>query len=239
MIHNITVEGGSSVRLPTAGKYCDRDIVVTATGGSGDDWIENGGTTYTNDRVTKIAAYVFQGNTQLTSVSFPNVLSVGASAFNNCKNLTTVNLPNATSIGGSAFYQSPKVADLYAPKVKTFGSNALRGNALSRVVFPELTSVGTYCFTSCTKLAYADLGSASSLSTYTFNGCTVLKTLILRRSSIVSLTHATNVLASTPIASGTGYVYVPDNLVDGYKKATNWSNYADQIRPLSELEVAE
>lgn len=29
---NLTVEGGSSVRLPTAGKYCDRDIIVTATG---------------------------------------------------------------------------------------------------------------------------------------------------------------------------------------------------------------
>lgn len=35
MSHNITVEGGSSVRLPTAGKYCDRDIVITATGGGG------------------------------------------------------------------------------------------------------------------------------------------------------------------------------------------------------------
>lgn len=33
MSHNITVEGGASVRLPTAGKYCDRDIVITATGG--------------------------------------------------------------------------------------------------------------------------------------------------------------------------------------------------------------
>lgn len=33
MIYNITVDGGTSVRLPTAGKYCDRDIVVTATGG--------------------------------------------------------------------------------------------------------------------------------------------------------------------------------------------------------------
>ena len=33
MSHNITVECGTSVRLPTAGKYCDRDIVVTATGG--------------------------------------------------------------------------------------------------------------------------------------------------------------------------------------------------------------
>lgn len=32
---NIEVAGGSSVRLPTAGKYCDRDIVVTATGSSG------------------------------------------------------------------------------------------------------------------------------------------------------------------------------------------------------------
>lgn len=36
MTHNITVEGGTSVRLLTAGKYCDRDIVVTATGGTED-----------------------------------------------------------------------------------------------------------------------------------------------------------------------------------------------------------
>lgn len=35
MSHNITIEGGTSVRLPTAGKYCDRDIVITATGGGG------------------------------------------------------------------------------------------------------------------------------------------------------------------------------------------------------------
>ena len=31
--HSITVNGGDSVRLPTAGKYCDRDILVTALGG--------------------------------------------------------------------------------------------------------------------------------------------------------------------------------------------------------------
>lgn len=42
---NIEVAGGSSVRLPTAGKYCDRDIIVTATGGGGGasiDGIPNG-----------------------------------------------------------------------------------------------------------------------------------------------------------------------------------------------------
>ena len=36
MSHNITVEGGKSIRLKTAGKYCDRDIVVTAEGGKED-----------------------------------------------------------------------------------------------------------------------------------------------------------------------------------------------------------
>ena len=29
---NITIEGGTSKRLPTAGKYCEKDIIVTATG---------------------------------------------------------------------------------------------------------------------------------------------------------------------------------------------------------------
>lgn len=32
MSHKITVEGGKTVRLPTKGKYCDRDIVITAEG---------------------------------------------------------------------------------------------------------------------------------------------------------------------------------------------------------------
>ena len=36
MSFNIEVAGGTSVRLPTAGKYCDRDIVVSATGAAGD-----------------------------------------------------------------------------------------------------------------------------------------------------------------------------------------------------------
>lgn len=44
---------------------------------------------------------------------------------------------------------------------------------------------------------------------------------------------------STPIANGTGYIYVPDALVNDYKKATNWSVYANQIKPLSEYVESE
>lgn len=35
MSFNVEVEGGNSVRLPTGGKYCPEDIIVTATGGGG------------------------------------------------------------------------------------------------------------------------------------------------------------------------------------------------------------
>lgn len=44
MTHDITVKAGASVRLLTAGKYCDRDIIITATGGGsgGDVVLPNG-----------------------------------------------------------------------------------------------------------------------------------------------------------------------------------------------------
>ena len=49
----------------------------------------------------------------------------------------------------------------------------------------------------------------------------------------------TNAFTNTPIESGTGYIYVLDELVDSYKSATNWSTYAEQIKPISELEASE
>lgn len=39
---NISVEGGSSVRLKTAGKYCDKDIVVSSSGGGGGGEVNTG-----------------------------------------------------------------------------------------------------------------------------------------------------------------------------------------------------
>lgn len=37
---NIEVQGGTAVKLPTAGKYCEKDIIVTAIGGGGLEEIE-------------------------------------------------------------------------------------------------------------------------------------------------------------------------------------------------------
>lgn len=202
-----------------------------------DDLIENKRTTYTNDRVTKIAGNIFQNNQYLVEVSFPNVLSVGGSAFGNCPQLTTVNLPSVTSISGSAFYQSKKVTHVYAPNVVTLGSNAFRTCPMSKIVeFPKLTTTSTYAFQDCVNIEYLDIGKTTTIGTYTFYNCKNLTALVLRRSDKpVTLSAPSNAFTGTPIKDGTGYVYVPDDLVDDYKANSNWSTFAEQIKPMSEL----
>ena len=36
------------------------------------------------------------------------------------------------------------------------------------------------------------------------------------------------------VESGTGYIYVPQATIEGFKSATNWSTYADQFRAIED-----
>ena len=192
--YDFTIESGSAVRLKTAGKYCDRDIVVTATGGDysvEDGLIKRTLTEYTNDRITSIGQYAFYRNSTITSISFPLVTTISQYAFGNCANLANIN-------------------------------------------FPSLKTLGSYSFQNCTDLVSVEFPSLAIMNTAPFTGCSNLTCIILSGSTVCGL-GSTNSLSGTPIASGTGYVYVPDELVESYKTASRWSTYAAQIKPLSEL----
>ena len=95
------------------------------------------------------------------------------------------------------------------------------------------TQVGTYAFRDDKLLTTANFPAATSINTYAFYGCSKLTSLTLSKNQVATLS-STTVFTGTPIANGTGHIYVPDHLVDQYKTATNWKTYANQILPLSQ-----
>lgn len=95
-----------------------------------------------------------------------------------------------------------------------------------------------WMFYSCVGLTELDLSNFDTSNVTNnanmFYGCSKLEKLIINNPNVFKMT-STNMLTNTPIAKGTGYIYVPDDLVETYKTATNWSTYADQIKGMSEL----
>lgn len=153
-------------------------------------------------------------NRSITEINNDRVTTVGAGALAHCTSLTTVNLPSVTNAETNAFFAC---------------SN------LTTINLPVVTKTGFSTFAGCTHLTTADFPLLGHIGATAFLGCAMLTTLVLRRNTVAALEN-TNAFANTPIASGTGYIYVPDNQVDNYKNATNWVTYANQIKGISGLE---
>ena len=70
------------------------------------------------------------------------------------------------------------------------------------------------------------------ITSYCFANCNSLTTLVLKSPTVVPLA-TTNAFGSTPT---TKKIYVPDELVDDYKVATNWKSVTCTFVPLSEYQ---
>ncbi len=213
----ITVDGGTSKRLLTAGKYCDKNILVTATGGSA------GGQELADSIVDRSI-------TEITS----DVVTVGMNALSNCTKLTKANFPKATRIESAALRTCTSLTDIQLPLAEKILNSALLGcSSLVEVVLPKATLLQSQVFYQCVKLNKIDMYDMNAIDVSVFFGCSSLETVIIRTESVCTLGNI-NSFASTPIASGTGYIYVPKSLVEAYKQASNWTTYADQIRAIED-----
>ena len=105
--------------------------------------------------------------------------------------------------------------------------------SLTTVDLPKCATINGHTFRSCTSLTTVNLPKCTSIGEYAFSNCTNLTTVIFGADQVVHIGNG--IFTNSFIANGTGYIYVPDNLVDSYKTATNWSSYANQIKPISEL----
>lgn len=147
----------------------------------------------------------------ITSYANSTITKVGNYAFDSCTKLVSISLPAVTSIGGNAFSRCAALTEAYFPLATTVDGYAFYRTGIVSAILPVCTSIGGHAFNYSSKMS----------------------TLVLGGTVVCSLNN-TAALVGTKIESGTGYIYVPDDLVDSYKAATNWSTYASQIKPLSE-----
>ena len=210
-----THEGGSVEETPEwDGSFSESPDTEIVGGGSSDllaQVIARTATEISDDSVTSIGDNAFRYYTDLIRVSFPNATTVGRYAFDYCENLASIDLPRVTSIGYGAFESNVyMLAELY---------------------LPSATSIGERAFIGCQGLTSIDLPCVTSIGDGAFYNSYNLMSVTIRTPSVCSL----GTEAFDEMAMWMGLcIYVPANLVDAYKSATNWSAYADVIMPIEE-----
>lgn len=219
------------------------DAVDAITGGGVDHSVEDAIITrsisgaYSNDRITTVGVCAFLGCQTLTAIDLPNVTQVKRNAFETCTSLQTINLPKVTALDRDVFYNSA-IPQANFPLVTTIGNNCFRmAKNLTSANLPLVTDLPADSFRQ-SAIQTADFSAVTNINRTAFTDCTSLETIIIRTPSVCVISDISVALRGSKIASGTGYIYVPDNLVDSYKTATNWVALANQIKPISALEAS-
>lgn len=219
------------------------DAVDAITGGGADHSVEDAiidrsiSGAYSNDRITTVGVCAFLGCQALTAIDLPNVTQVKRNAFEACIRLSTINLPKVTEFGKEVFLSSGiQQADF--PLLTTMENGCFKlAKSLTSANLPLVTALPADTFRN-SSIQTADFAAVTNINRTAFTDCTSLETLIIRTPSVCVISDISVALRGSKIAAGTGYIYVPDNLVDSYKTATNWVALANQIKPISALEAS-
>lgn len=140
-------------------------------------------------------------------------------------------------------FAETSIKKVYLPNCTTIRRYGFYGNGVSLLEEfhgPKVISTTNTSFNGNKNLKVLDLNTFTSEA---MNGCTALDTLILRKTSVVTI-GATS-LNGTPLASdgAGGYVYVPQSLLASYRSNASWQQWAHvlEFRPIegSEYELEE
>ena len=152
--------------------------------------------------------------TAMTSADIGScVTSIGGDAFNYYVSLTSCTIPSSvTSIGNRAFQDCSGLTSINIPD--------------------SVTSISNYAFRYCSGLTSIEIGSGvTSIGNMSFWSCTNLTSITVN--ALTPPTLGSSVLYGTPIASGTGTIYVPAASVSSYQSASGWSDYASRIQAIT------
>lgn len=189
---------------------------------------------YQNKYATAVETYGFNSCTGLVTADIPNATSVGEDAFYNCYALESVDLHNATTIGRSAFYSCKVLKNIDLPNAITIGNGAFHNcYALESVNISSATSIGESAFQNCNVLETIDLPNVTRIQGSAFSGCD-MKNIYLRSKTICILSGGLGFRSDSSL-----HIYVPESLLNSYKTAGHWSDYASFFKSLESIELSK
>lgn len=98
-------------------------------------------------------------------------------------------------------------------------------------LFTGVTSLVDAAFRYCSSLEYLTIPkNVASMGWRALDSCSGLKVLVILKEGSI-LAANSNALSGMAVSEA---IYVPDDLVESYKTASYWSNFADKFKPLSE-----
>ena len=188
----------------------------------------------------------FSGYTALETITIESGASginVGTGAFSGLPSSTTFNVdPDAfVSLGSNAFNGTSIWNEVTFTNVTRLDHQVFRGSTISKIKLPSVETMAAITnydgiFSYCPNLILVDIGeNCTSIGADSFGRYIGTQgnniTVVVRATTPPSL--AGDLINTTWVYATVGELYVPDASVDAYKAATNWSRYADIIKPLS------
>ena len=182
------------------------------------------------DSVTSIGDEAFDDCSSLTSITIPDgVTSIGIYTFSGCSSLTSITIPSSvTSIDRSAFNACHSLTSIKIPDsiTRIEDSTFLYCSSLTSITIPSsVTSIDKSAFSGCSSLTSVNFGENSQLTSignYAFDGCSSLTSITINATTPPTL-------GSNAIPSSETNIYVPEESVEAYKKASGWSSHSSKI----------
>ena len=197
--------------------------------------------------IKTIGDYTFYNYTALETITIKSGasgISVGTSAFSGLSSLVNFNVDPAAFIllGFDAFKDTTIWDEVIFSNVTTIQARAFRGSSISKIKLPSVETMPNASnyegiFSYCPNLVLVDIGAnCTSIGSDSFGRLVGTSgnniTVVVRATTPPSL--GGSLINKTWVNATVGRLYVPDASVNAYKTATNWSQYADIIKPLSE-----
>lgn len=176
----------------------------------------------------------FAYNIQLNYINVPMCQEVSYSAFQYCYSLKSISIPNAITVSNSTFYFCSSLSNVDMPKTQNLGEYAFYScSNLENASIPLARNILTRTFERCSSLSKLICENTNIIYSSAFYRCNNLSELYLYTNSITKLNNS-NAFTSTPMVDSSylgyyGSIYVPNNLLDSYKSATNWAYFADRF----------